>query len=128
MTDREQDGSNTYQSFFAEYCENCGQLAEASEEIASEVAEPVHRVDIIEAIGPVDEVGETCAIEQGECECTGKIVKRWYAHPVGLVPETGYAPDEDQVSGRDPDADALVDLGDGWQEVREVPGLREDET
>ena len=112
-----------YDSYVAEYCENCGRLINATDAIEASLSEPVHRVDIIEAIGPVNEVGETCAVEQGECECTGQIVKRWYAHPIGYVPETGYAPDADQVSGRDPDEDALVDLGDGWQEVREVPGM-----
>lgn len=119
----EDSSEGEYDSYVAEYCENCGRLLNATDEIENSVDRLVHRVDIIEAIGPVDEVGETCAVEQGECECTGQIVKRWYAHPIGYVPETGYVPDADQVSGREPDEDALVDLGDGWKEVREVPGV-----
>ncbi|ELY91452.1 hypothetical protein [Natrialba taiwanensis] len=120
------DEGNQFSSYHAEYCENCGQLVDAADEIEDELEEPVHRVDIIEAIGPFEKVGETVAMEQGECECTGTIVKRHYAYPAGNVPEPDFEPDEDEFTGRDPDEDALVNFGDGdWQEVREVPGIEE---
>ncbi|APX98718.1 hypothetical protein [Natronorubrum daqingense] len=135
MTDSARSGNedNQFSSYHAEYCENCGQLVDANEEIANELEEPVHRVDIIEAIGPFEEVGETVALEQGTCECSGQIVKRHYAYPAGNVPEpdveTPEPDDEDAYQGRHPDDDALFaptdePQPDDFQEVREIPGLK----
>ena len=126
------DEDNQFSSYHAEYCENCGQLIDATDEIAEELEEPVHRVDIIEAIGPFEKVGETVATEEGECECTGTIVKRHYAYPASNVPEpsveTPDVDDEDAYAGRHPADDALFAPSedpdpDDFQEVREIPGL-----
>lgn len=122
------DIERDYDDFQAEYCENCGQLFEASECIEQSVEEPVHRVELIEAIGPVGEVGESTALEKRECECTGTVVQRWYVYPASEVPDHDYDPDPEDIHGRDPDDDALIDFsgeGEDWQEVREVPWLAE---
>lgn len=116
-------GDGTYQSYSAEYCESCGHLVDASDEIKAAVEEPVHRVDILEAIGDVEDVGETVAVEEDTCDCTGTIVTRWYAYPVWNIPETGFEPDPDHVVGRDPDEDALVNTGEDWKEASEIAGL-----
>lgn len=121
--------SDNWDGFKAKYCESCGQLFEASEKIEENVDEPVHRVDIIEAIGPFEEVGETTALEKGNCEdCGGQVVDRWYVYPAGNVPETDYEPDPEHVSGRDPDEDALFAMSsdpdaEDFEEVREIPWL-----
>lgn len=113
-----------FTSYKATYCENCGQLFAATDSIKESISEPVHRVDILEAIADVEEVGETVAVEERECECTGSVVSRYYCYPAKDVPEPDIEPDEDEFIGRDPDEDALIDLdpeGDGdWQEVKEV--------
>lgn len=120
--------SGEFDSYHATYCESCGRIKNASEEILESVDEPVHRLDIIEAIGQVENVSETVAQELGGCECTGQIVKRYYAHPAGNVPEPDYEPDPDEFSGRDPEEDALIDMrevGEGIKEVSELPWLTE---
>lgn len=123
----EESDTETYQ---ATYCENCGQLFDASETITATVEEPVHRVEILRAIGSVDEVVETTADEREQCECTGQVVQRWYIHPASNMPtpETEYDPDPERVRGRDPDEDALIDfgpMGGDWQEIAEIVWLEE---
>lgn len=68
MTDNQ---AGEWDSYVAEYCENCGQVFSVSDEIENTVEEPVHRMDILKAIGPIDEVAETTATEERKCECTG---------------------------------------------------------
>lgn len=119
-----------FESYSARYCENCGRLFEASDAITEAVEEPVHRVELIDAIGEIDEVIETTALERGECDCTGQIVKRFYCYPESNVPESEYEPDPEDVKGRDPDEDALIALSgdpapEDFQEVREVPWLQD---
>jgi len=120
--DASQNGWNSYQ---ARYCENCGCLYDASVEIEDRVTEPVHRVDLIEAIGPIEEVSETVAVEERKCECTGQVVKRYYTYPAERVPEPDYEPEPEQYTGRDPEKDALLSMSDDpggadWQEIREI--------
>lgn len=103
-------------------------MFDASDEIADSVEEPVHRVEIIEAIGPFDEVGETCATEERQCECTGQVVKRYYAYPAQNVPDPEYEPDPEQFSGRGPNDDALLAMSDDpeaedFEEVKDIPWL-----
>lgn len=119
-----------WNGYSAVYCEVCGQLFAASEEIEATVEEPVHRVDLIVSVGPIEEVGETVATEEGECECGGQMVKRYYTYPAENVPESEYDPDPEEFSGRDPVDDALLAVSDDpdpedWQEVREVPWLED---
>ena len=114
-----------WNGYSAEYCENCGQLFSASDKIVENVTEPVHRVELIEAVGEFEEVGETVALELRECECTGQVVKRHYVYPASNVPEPDYEPDPGEFSGRDPDEDALIGMSDDpepddFQEAREV--------
>lgn len=130
MTQDNDPEQNEWNGYSAEYCENCGQLFEASDEIFDTVEEPVHRVEIIEAIGPFDEVGETVATEQRECECTGTIVKRYYVYPASNVPEPEYEPDPEDFTGRDPNDDALLAMSpdpdpEDFEEVREISWLRD---
>lgn len=120
-----------YEDYVARYCEWCGDLVSASEELAEMLDEPVHRADILEALGGLDdpEVTETVAEEIEECECGGQIVRRHYA--VGDVPEPPEGAldnlTEDDYVGRDPDEDALLfDQSGNAREVSEVPGLTED--
>lgn len=117
--------ADSYESYFARYCENCGQVHDGTDMLTNVLSEPIHRVDILEALGGVEDeqVHETTAMEDGTCECSGQIVKRYYA--VGEVPEPEYEPDDDQIRGRDPDDDSLVNFGGGWKESREVPWLED---
>ncbi|MFB6071125.1 MAG: hypothetical protein ABEJ76_08890 [Halanaeroarchaeum sp.] len=130
MSDNDQfdGGVNQYESFHAKYCESCGHLFEASDSIVEAVREPVHRVEIIEVIGDVGQVGETAAVPAGGCEhCGGLVVERWYAYPVENVPESKYNVDEEQIEGRDPDEDALIETRPGhFEEVREQSWLEVD--
>lgn len=130
MSDRDGLGERDHQyvSFMATYCENCGQLHDASDAIAEHVDEPVHRIDILEALGGIErpKVNETVATEERECECTGQVVKRYYA--VGDVPDPDVDPPDDAYTGRDPREDGLIDfgpVGGQWEEVREVTWLEE---
>ena len=114
--------------YTATYCENCGQLFDASEDIHDAVDEPVHRVELIEAVGDFDNVTETTAEEFRECECTGQVVQRYYIKNPADLPEPEYEPDPEEISGRAPDEDALIDfgpVGGDVQEAREVPWLEE---
>ena len=118
-----------FNDYYAKYCESCGQIRELSDELEDELTEPVHRVDIIEAIGPIEDVGETTAEELHDCQdCGGQIVDRWYFHPVNTIPDHDFTVDEDDVVGRDPDEDGLIAFGDetdsdSYQEVRETAGI-----
>lgn len=134
MTDDARHQTGTYQSYHAEYCESCGTLVSASDKIVANTREPVHRIDIQQAIGEFDEVCETTAIESGGCDrCGGQLVKRYYAYPVSEAPdevgiETPDVDDEEQYKGRHPDDDALIAWTpdpdpEDWQEVSEIPGL-----
>lgn len=120
-----------YSSYQATYCEGCGKLAEASDHLREMVSEPVHRVDLITAIGDIEEVGETTAMETGACDdCGGQLVHRVYVHPADNVPEPEYDPEPSEIAGRDPDEDALIALSadpeeQDWQEAREVSWLTE---
>lgn len=63
----------------------------------------------------------------------GQVVKRYYVHPAGNVPEPDYDPNSDEIIGRDPDDDALVAMSDDpdpedFQEVREVPVIDEEDS
>ena len=125
------DTEQEWNGYSAEYCENCGKLFSASERIAENVSEPVHRVELIKAVGEFEEVGETVALEHRECECTGQVVKRHYVYPASSVPEPNYEPDPDEFSGRDPDEDALIGMSDDpepddFQEAREVSWIETD--
>lgn len=128
MTDNESE----FKSYYATYCESCGTLSKASDEITTNVSEPIHRVDILDHFGGVENpmVHETVGIEQTDCDsCGGTVVKRYYA--IGEVPEIRdeykeYA--EENAVGRDPMEDALLDLsgtGEDYQEVREIPWLED---
>ena len=116
--------NQSYESYSATYCESCGRFETASDTILERCEEPVHRVDILEALGDWDEVGETVAEELGECEgCGGQLVKRWYV--TGDPPDAGdIVPDdyEPPENVRSPDEDALLFDADGEnpKEVREL--------
>ena len=124
------DREREWEGYWAVYCEVCGALVDTSNNFPT-VEEPVHRSDLITAIGPFEEVGETVGIEQGDCErCDGTVVKRYYTHPVSNVPEyDGPTPDlddSDSYIGRDPRQDALIDtreIGRGIQEAHEFLGV-----
>jgi len=114
-----------WDSYVARYCETCGQLYGGSEKITTAVEEPVHRMDLIEAIGPMHEVRETVAIEERQCECTGQIVKRWYVHPVSNVPEPDRKANSGQSLGRDATEDGWLALSNDpdavdYRELREL--------
>lgn len=122
-----------WEDYHAIYCEGCGQLYEASETLLEAVEEPVHRVDLIEAIGEFEEVSETTASEEHRCEdCGAWVVKRYYAYPASAIPEPDpeMIPDPEEhpdlFFGRDPDEDALIDARDidrGIQEANEFLGI-----
>ena len=116
-----------YNSYTATYCEWCGNLESASDELESELSPPVERMGIREAIGEIDErrpVGETTALEQGECDCGGTVVQRYYH--AGEVPEPEYEPDEDEIVGRGPVDDAIIEFPDGTErEAKDIPWLED---
>lgn len=118
----------SYESHRATYCESCGRIEQASDSISESVEEPVHRVDILEALDGVEGTVETVAEEVGDCElCGGQLVKRWYI--TGEIPECEYEPPEDyDFPGRDPDEDALIGgfpEGSEWREAREISWIKE---
>lgn len=119
--------SSDYESYSAVYCESCGTLHAASNHVEDIVEEPVHRLDILEALGDGDirEVAETVARELRDCEkCGGQVVDRYFA--VGDIPEPDYDVsqlDDDDFEGRDPDEDALLFDGERHHEVNEIPGM-----
>jgi hypothetical protein len=114
------DGSGDFDRavYQAEYCEWCGTLHEASDELAERVEEPVSRIDLLEAAEAFGEekdmkATETTAEELRECDCGGQVVNRVY--PIGSFPPVDYEPDADEITGRDPDEDALIFTSDGEQ-------------
>ena len=123
--------TSDYESHSATYCESCGRFNAASNTILERCDEPVHRIEILEALGDWEDVHETVADEVGECErCGGQLVKRWYA--VGDVPEASHEPPEDYEppdSVRSPKEDALLFNPDGENpvEVREISAIEVDE-
>lgn len=79
-------------------------------------------------LGNIGDVSETVAVEEGQCACTGQIVRRWYLYPASAVPDVDYGPDPEHMVGRDLKEDALIDfgpIGGDWQEVSDIAWIEE---